>query len=155
MSNNTKETGVGEQLEYAGDLYTYVPNLGIPTELYAQMDYMEKVYVCSQQQRYLSYQEEIPLYQAKIEASKEKKVNSSIKSMEEWLLPEAIWELQGIVETFAIYTALKQHGFSLSFLGLTHTLDYRGVIAEMYALVNEGKYQEAMDLYNKPRRYWR
>lgn len=152
MSNNTKETGVGEQLEYAEELYTYVPNLGIPAELYAQMDKMEKIYVCSQQEELLSYQKKIPLYQANIEAAKAQHTSSFT---DESFLSEAVWGAQGIVEIFAIYTALKQHGFSIHFLGLTHTLDYRGVIAQMYALVNKGKYQEAMDLFHKPRRYWR
>lgn len=83
---------------------------------------------------------------------------SSADSVERHIYDDALFEIEQIQTVFFLHQALSEFGYDKLglFLSLAHTLDYYGsVLVPMKKLVEEDKTQEAIDLFKKPRRYWR
>jgi len=66
-------------------------------------------------------------------------------------------KIENIKALFMVYELLEKAGVEVSFRGLTHTMHRyaASVIWPMKDLLEQGKVEEALQLYYQPRRYWR
>jgi len=78
----------------------------------------------------------------------------SIEAAEQFSTQKKIQELQSLLKVFQL---LKQADVEISFIGLFHSMPpfAENIIEPMQALLEAGKIEEAMMLYNQPGRHYR
>ncbi|MCX6816339.1 MAG: hypothetical protein NTZ93_00490 [Candidatus Beckwithbacteria bacterium] len=103
----------------------------------------------------ISYKEQLKRRQQRV---KEFDHTSSADSADRHIYAEDLSEIEQIQTLFSLHEALSEYGYRQDnlFLKLAHTLDYYGsVLLPMKKLVEQGKTQEAIDLFSQPRHYHR
>lgn len=116
------------------------------SDMVDQVGGMEEYYKKSKREELEHLQREVdnPSYCADVNTLADFKKNDQCK-------------IENIQALFRVSELFEQAGVSVNFIGLTHTMqDYPvSVILPMKELLEQGKVEEALQLYHQPRRYHR